>query len=229
MDDIKPTSPRPSLGARPPRPRISIPISGHDSSAEPVISKPAVRRVAPTMTPVTPPQVEVSPQPEAPAPEPSLAPQPVVAQTPTVNLPPKAEEPVSDDPFAAPPVSQDILSKTEDPEPTAPPEAAGQVSQAPTSQGPKKSHLGAVFIAILVALALVGGAGYAYLQNQKTAQQADTKTESKAQPKTEAPTLKPATEEDITSTNEAIDKSLKSVDDTTDASEADLSDSTLGL
>src|SRR5690606_20568 len=70
---------------------------------------------------------------------------------------------------------------------------SAKVEQAPTAPIKKKHNLGAVMVAILLALGLVAGAGYAYWQNNKTT----TTTLPSASPNTSTPKTSPATTEDI--------------------------------
>lgn len=102
---------------------------------------------------------------------------------------------------------------------------SARVEQAPTTPIKKKHNLSAVIVAILLALGLVAGAGYAYWQNNKTT----TTTLPSSSPNTSTPKSSPATTEDIDATVKAIDQSMKTIDDAKDFQATDLSDSTLGL
>lgn len=92
----------------------------------------------------------------------------------------------------------------------------------PSKQPTKKGKGAAIFVAILFALALIGGAGYAYWQkkNEQRTPAANTTQES---------TKSPAKADDVEKVSNDIDESLKKIDDTKDYQESDLSDETLGL
>lgn len=105
-------------------------------------------------------------------------------------------------------------------------ESKGQVTQAPTNQPRQKGHWGAVIVALILAIALIAGAGYAYWQNQQTTKDV-VKTPVKTTP--EKPASTPVTADDVQTSSDKIDQSIKETDAVTDASEADLSDTTLGL
>lgn len=102
----------------------------------------------------------------------------------------------------------------------------GSVVTAPITSAPRhKGHLGAILVAVLISLALIAGAGYAYWQNNKT--KADTA--KKNTPAVTQKTKNPATADDVQKASDDIDASLKKIDDTKDFQEADLSDTSLGL
>lgn len=138
-------------------------------------------------------------------------------------------EPVAPEPVVAdaPAVHDDKIVYHEPESTKEPEESKGTVSQAPTTPAKKKGHgsLTPILIAVLVALALVGGAGYAYLQNQKKVVQ-PTAT---PQPQPEQTKTVPATSADVDAMSKTIEEQLKKTDDAKDYQEADLSDATLGL
>lgn len=86
----------------------------------------------------------------------------------------------------------------------------------------KKSKAPAIIVAVILALALACGAVYAYLLNNK-------KAEDAAKPVAKTQTTTPAAKADLTKTSTTITDALKKVDDTKDFQEADLTDTTLGL
>lgn len=89
----------------------------------------------------------------------------------------------------------------------------------------RKGRRMAVIATILVLLALVGGAAFAYIQNKDKV----VKAPAAAAPASTTPAKSPATSTDVDKASTSLDNSLKKVDDTKDQSEADLSDITLGL
>lgn len=212
----------------------------------PVVKEPAhvAEEAAPTHQTFTPgpapshrPEVSTSAeQPSAPPELPThpdaqaaeVAPEKPVEQSPPVHTDtppnPVVPEPIIAD---APVVHDDKIAYIEPEIEKEPEEPKGTVSQAPTAPAKKKGHgsLGPILIAVLVALALVGGAGYAYLQNQKKVVQ-PTAT---PQPQPEQTKTAPATSADVDAMSKTIEEQLKKTDDTKDYREADLSDTTLGL
>jgi hypothetical protein len=102
---------------------------------------------------------------------------------------------------------------------------APEVISAAKNNKPRKKGKGAVIIAaVLIALALIGGAGYAFLQNKPATEQTTNTTNVDQEVKKD-----PANSEDIDKANESIDASLKEIDDTNDFQEKETSDATLGL
>ena len=102
----------------------------------------------------------------------------------------------------------------------------GKVSKAPTDHPKKKVNWIVILIAFLLALALAGGAGYAYWQKSKE----DSKTPAVTQPAEQTDDAsKDISAEDITNTTDEIDKTLKQVEDTEEAVNSDLTDTGLGL
>ena len=68
----------------------------------------------------------------------------------------------------------------------------GKVTAAPIASKKSKGHGAAILVAVMIALSLIGGAGYAYWQNQKT-KTSNTQTTQK----TEEVKKNPATAEDV--------------------------------
>lgn len=102
----------------------------------------------------------------------------------------------------------------------------GKVSKAPTDHPKKKVNWIVMLIAFLLALALAGGAGYAYWQKSKD----DSKTPAVTQPAEQTDeTTKDVSTEDIEKTTDEIDNTLKQVEETEEAVNSDLTDSGLGL
>lgn len=94
----------------------------------------------------------------------------------------------------------------------------GSTKYPPTS--PKKKGRGlAIVIAVIIALALIGGASYAFWKNNK-----DKKTTTKDTTETTINIT-----ETITTASDGIDAELSKVDDTKEFQSTDLSDATLGL
>lgn len=91
-----------------------------------------------------------------------------------------------------------------------------QLVPAKRSKGP------AIMVAVILALALAGGAVYAYLLNNK-------KTADVAKPAATTQTTTTEKKADPAKAATTITDTLKKVDDTKDFQEADLTDETLGL
>lgn len=92
---------------------------------------------------------------------------------------------------------------------------------------PKKSNKSTfIVVAILIAIALMAGAGYAYMQSGKKTSSATPATTPAVENKTTTTELKAA---DIDKASTDLDTTLKKVDDTKDFASTDLSDSSLGL
>lgn len=205
-----PVAPAPSgsvvaEASRPLRPEPFVP---HPAAPQPGAPQPPVASETPA-TPAFEQQPDLTPAP-APADNPSAPEQPVEQ----LEL---GDGPIPEVPESIPTTEPETPELTDD-------SPVGQVSQAPTTQPQRKSHMGSILVAIIIALALVAGAGYAYLQNNKTAPAA------KATPaKTETKKVEPATADDVTKSSDAIDKAITGSDDNAGAAEADLSDTTLGL
>lgn len=203
MDDIlKPGSSRTQAsvtGVVPrSRTRTSIPIGVTDSQA-------------PTVTPISSPTPPSASEPVAPI---SPMPPQTAAEDPEESLQPDTTSTSVKLPVIEPQTDKEVE-----------PEQAGKVTQAPANHAPRKGHWGAIFVAIILALALIAGAGYGYYQNKKNNDDV-TKTPVKTTPVVQKD---PATREDVTKSTEAIDKAIKTASDVTDSPETDLSDSTLGL
>lgn len=196
------------------------------------------------MDDITRPKTEpnASSTPSVPSSNPSPAPAPESAPAPAPTPVPVSHEAGTQDTSGISPVSTSAsdhpvesatsqlstatgVSLTDVPHEDPVPNSSASVAPAPPAQPAKKSKGAAIFVAVILALALVGGAGYAYWANQK-----DTKKPEAAAPattKTEKTT--PATTEDVDKTASEIDDSLKQVDDTTENQPADLSDTSLGI
>lgn len=101
---------------------------------------------------------------------------------------------------------------------------AGVVTSPQYKQPSKKGKGVAILVAVILAIGLIAGAGYAYLQNTKeVAPPVDTK------PTVTTPAKDPATADDIDTLNTDINNTMTKVDDTKDYQANDLSDTTLGL
>lgn len=107
-------------------------------------------------------------------------------------------------------------------------ESESRVEPAPTAPPPRKSKWPAIIIAIIFALALIGGAGYAYWQNSKqTAKTTNTQNEESGKEK--EPAKNPATVEDVDKAANAIQESIDKIDEDSQLQESELSDENLGL
>lgn len=124
---------------------------------------------------------------------------------------------------SAPEPSSSLLAEIEAQEKA---DAEGLVKAAPITQPPRKSRGPAIFIAIIFALALIGGAGYAYWANNKQAAKTPTPTKTTT---TKTETKKPATVDDIDTTAKDIQASIDKIDETKQLQESDLTDTTLGI
>jgi len=78
-----------------------------------------------------------------------------------------------------------------------------------------------IMLIIVIALALIGGAVYFYLKNQDK-KQTTVPTATTAQ-------VSPASATDVDQTSKDIDATIQKIDNTTDVSNTDLTDTTLGL
>lgn len=103
-------------------------------------------------------------------------------------------------------------------------ENQARVTQAPKSASGRKSHWPMIIVAIVMALGLIAGAGYAYLQNNKT-----KPTPVVAEPAKKEVVKNPATAGDVEKASTDIDTAIKKIDETKEYQEADLSDATLGI
>ncbi|MCA9330033.1 hypothetical protein KDA11_05265 [Candidatus Saccharibacteria bacterium] len=102
---------------------------------------------------------------------------------------------------------------------------------APVVKSAPKSHKGskvAIMVGILFALALIGGAGYAYWQNNKSNSNTPVAEQTQQAAEDDNKT-KPATAKDVQKAIDDIDTNLGKVDDSKDFVESDLSNSALGL
>lgn len=150
-----------------------------------------------------------------------------ITSAPTVNdvIAPEAPE-------TAPVAMASPSAETGDASPTQPasPSSVEQPSVTPAiaehaSGG--KSHMVAIAVAVVVLLALLGGVGYIYTQNNSTAVKAPTGTTAKTEKP--AATVAPVTAKDVDDTTKSVDESLESIDADKDFTINDLSDATLGL
>lgn len=187
-------------------PEVSAPVTPAPPivSNEPQVAVPAAMSGAPELPgQPTPPVDAVASSPTPPQPSVDVPPAPVAPATPVSTLP--LEEVAT----------QEI------------PKAEGSVVIPPVTSAPKgrKGTGVAILIGVLFTVALIGGAGYAYWQNNKNktpAVQTEQKTEEKK-------TVEPATADAIQKASDDIDAALGKVDDAKDFIESDLSDATLGL
>ncbi len=193
------------------------------------------------------PEADGAPElPNVPAPEetPAVA-DPVTPETPAAPAAPQSPEPIipAADTFAAPtpileekpkdkgPLGDIQLEENGTTDFSAPADSndgkkEGSVIAASTGSAPRKGNMAAIVVAVLIALGLVAGAGYAYWQNNKDKKAA----EKPATQATQQERVKnPATSEDVDKATADIDAALKKVDDSKDFQESDLSDATLGL
>lgn len=96
-----------------------------------------------------------------------------------------------------------------------------KVASSLNPSAPKKKGKGlAIVIAVIIALALIGGASYAFWKNNndKKATTQDTTT-----------TTTTSVSETVTTASDGIDAELNKVDDTKEFQSTDISDTTLGL
>lgn len=96
----------------------------------------------------------------------------------------------------------------------------------PTGQPKKHGRGGVIIAAVLIALCLIGGAGYAYWQNSSKSTPAPTSTEKTNNGGSASGT---ASGSDIDSASKDLDASLNKVNDTSEFTSTDLADTTLGL
>lgn len=174
--------------------------------------------------PSTVPTPIAEPEPVAPAPAPD-SPEAILAganePAPAGPQTPLTEDLLQDDTKPAASPSPSLLAEIEAQEAR---EREAAVSEAPVKSAGRKGHWFAIFVGLVIALALVAGAGYAYWQNKKdTAKPATNATQ-----KTEV-TKNPATAEDIDKASSDIDAAIKKIDETKEFQASDLSDSTLSL
>lgn len=176
-------------------------------------------------TPLSPePEVKetpnVVPTPISPAPEPSEETKELI---PGLNPKPEADA-FKDSPVSLTDTSEQVAPAI-DPSKVDDKSNAGVVTSSQYKQPSKKGRGVAILVAVILAVALIAGAAYAYMQNSK-----DT---AKPTPETNTVVTTPVKEstasEDIDTLNTQIDDSLKAVNDTTDYQQNDLTDTTLGL
>lgn len=101
---------------------------------------------------------------------------------------------------------------------------AGVVTSPQYKQPSKKGKGVAILIAVILAIGLIAGAGYAYLQNTK-----EVAPPADPTPVVTTPAKDPATADDIDTLNTDINNTMTKVDDAKDYQANDLSDTTLGL
>jgi hypothetical protein len=223
----------------PPTPRpMSIPVTSNDEAA---VDSPAMNtKIADditaessntdTATPTSAPSVDSGVQnlttEVAPTPVP-IMPETEKPET-EKELIPGLNTKLEDDAFKDTPVSLTDTSeqKAPDIDPTKIDDksAAGVVTSAQYKQPSKKGRGVAILVAVILALALIAGAAYAYLQNTK-----DIAPEAETNTVVTTPVKESTASEDIDTLNTEIDESLKAVNDTTDYQQNDLTDTTLGL
>lgn len=95
----------------------------------------------------------------------------------------------------------------------------------PTQHKSYRAPILAILCAIIISGVFAALAVMVYVSNTETQPQAD----SNQQPTTNSTQETPATAEDVTETDKAIDDSLSGANDATDYNDADVSDTTLGL
>lgn len=226
MDDIRRPQPSNGLSAGP-RPQAAGPITDIAGVA-PRTSAPSAHAMhgAPADVP--------SPQPAHPIPPSTAAvntdpftPNNPVASSASTAVPTQEQNPVQTAQPAQPSqpsqqatTSGSLLAEIEAQEKS---DADARVEQAPTAPRPKRHGWFPIVMAVVIALGLLAGAGYAYWQNTKQTQ----KTTSA--PVTKTVKKETTTTADIDAATKSIDDSLDSLGQTTDVLETDLSDATLGL
>jgi hypothetical protein len=223
MDDFSaPTTPRP----------VSIPISDSPTT-ETAKSEPSVS-LSPEPTFTATSSVDASQPSESQAPTPVVVdqqvtnPEPSKTTDPGILIPGLNTKP-EPDAFKDTPVTLTDTSESKAPEiaeakTDEKPSTAGVVTSAQYKQPSKKGKGVAILIAVILALGLIAGAGYAYLQNTKEIAPPVTPTTT-----TQTPAKNPATANDVDTLNTDIDSALSKVDDTKDYQANDLADTTLGL
>ncbi len=247
MDDIirprrpAPTGPAPGADAAGVTPRQPAPAAASVHVPEPPVTTSAQPEPALQPEPIQPPEPFTAPEPVAPeapvAPEPQAVPTPTPEPTaPTetaLNLPAtepdgttnnlgdslQGSEPVDAPATPAASPSPSLLAEIEAQEAR---ENEAKVTQAPQSSH-RKGRWPIILVAIIMALGLIAGAGYAYWQNNKAKPAPAVTSQAKEVVKD------PATAEDIDKASTDIDAAIKKIDETKEFQESDLSDTTLGL
>ncbi len=143
--------------------------------------------------------------------------------------------------FTSPPEVSDSAVNTEEPPVEAPfsepnivnmadenssqPPVESPLAISPQAVAKSNSPITVIVVAIIVAIVLAGVAVFVYLTNSGT-----TKTTTTSKTSNQSVIEKPkATMSDVDTTNQEIDKSLQSIDETKDFSSTELSDASLGL
>ena len=223
MDDIKPTAQPASsqpgrsmdgVGARPP---VSRPVS--ISITDSTDNSPAIPQSPSPVSPVSSETASVGPM------TPQVVAEEIKESTPELipGLDTKPDDTTSmssDMPHANPDeVAKNTQSLLEQ---AAREEKAATESATMTQLVPAKKSKGpAIIVALILALALAGGAVYAYLLNNK-------KTTEVVKPAV-AQTTTTEMKADPAKASTTITDTLKKIDDTKDFQEVDLTDATLGL
>ncbi len=150
-----------------------------------------------------------------------------ITPAPVVNdvVAPEASETARPD-MTSPEAEADAVSPTQS-TPYSPAEQLGATPAIAEHASGGKSHMVAIAVAVVVLLALLGGVGYLYTQNNSTV----IKTPKEAAVKKEepTPTVAPVTAKDVDDTTKSVDESLEPIDADKDFMTNDLSDATLGL
>ncbi|MEI6481560.1 MAG: hypothetical protein WCO19_04635 [Candidatus Saccharibacteria bacterium] len=222
MDDVKPptqkspqpTQPMGDFGGQSPVARpVSISIT--DSSASPRNEPSNVSPMTtetPSVGPMTP---QVVPEEKSEA---------VPELIPGLDTKPNMSSSMSPD--ASTPNPEEVASNTQMLLEQAAREEKVSTDSATAAMAPmipaKKSRAPAIIVAIILALALAGGAFYAYLLNNK-------KADNAVKPAVTTQATTATTPVDLAKTSASITDALKKVDDTKDFQETDLTDTTLGL
>ncbi len=143
----------------------------------------------------------------------------------SLDLPATTESPVAESTQAPEPTSagSSLLAEIEAQEKS---DSEGRVTAAPTTQPPRKGRGPAILIAVILALALIVGAGYAYLQNNKETPKT-VKTPATTPAKTV--TKDPATVDDVDAAANEIQAAIDKIDETKQLQESDLTDTNLGI
>lgn len=237
MDDItRPSAPSTPISSVPPTP--------------PVTPTPVVASMTDFTAPVVPPQtvsipvdVATAPTVQVPVPAPAAVapamqpPAPTMMPTPPTPVAPEVSQPAvpAQDSGTFAPVMDPALETAVPATPAEVPrdaspateETNAKVSAAPATSAPKRKggRASIIILAVLIALALIAGAGYAYWTNNKSVKE----TSSSQTSTVETPKITPATTDDVDKAIKDIDASLKAVDDANEYQATDLTDATLGL
>jgi len=107
-----------------------------------------------------------------------------------------------------------------EPEPLVPEKPRLGSTKFPPAPQKKKGRGLAIVIAVIIALALIGGASYAFWKNNN---------DKKATTKDTTTTTTTSVSETVTTASDGIDTELNKIDDTKEFQSTDISDTTLGL